>query len=193
MGIKALVVGDPHLQIQKIEDGRKFIEQLYTVAAQHELLILLGDLFHTFAVVRSEVLSLWNEFFQHIEKKCHVVALVGNHDYAGQSGGSHALEVFKNRIMVIDQPGCFYGVYFFPFFRDNAKFEEEARKVPDNSVLLCHQSFTGAQFETGYYDPHGADPASVSHLAGVISGHIHSRQMVNNIWYPGHAVSAHLC
>lgn len=187
MGIKALVVGDPHLQVQKIEDGRKFIERLYPLAVEHEMLILLGDLFHTFAVVRSEVLALWNEFFKHVEKRMHVVALVGNHDYAGQSGGSHALEVFKGRIEVVDSklPSCFAGIYFLPFFRDNKEFESACLSLPNDAMLVCHQSFTGATFDNGYYDPHGADPSCVKHLGSVISGHIHTQQRIGNIWYPG--------
>lgn len=187
MGIKTLVVGDPHLQIQKIDDGRKFIERLYKLAIEHEMLVLLGDLFHTFAVVRSEVLSLWNEFFNHIHNRLEVVALVGNHDYSGQSGGSHALEVFKGRIHVIDSKlaSCFAGVYFLPFFRDNKEFRAACNAVPEQGMLFCHQSFTGAAFDNGYYDPNGADTDCVKHLGSVISGHIHTQQKIGNIWYPG--------
>jgi DNA repair exonuclease SbcCD nuclease subunit len=185
MGIKTLVVGDPHLQVQKINDARKFIERLYPIAVEHEMLILLGDLFHTFAVVRSEVLSLWNEFFDHIYKRLNVVALVGNHDYAGQSGGSHALEVFKGKINVVDRLGSFAGIYYLPFIRDNALFELQCRGLPRESVLICHQSFAGAAFDNGYYDPQGAKTDCVSHLGAVISGHIHTQQKIGNIWYPG--------
>lgn len=185
MGIRTLVVGDPHLQVQKIEDGRKFIEKLYVLAKDHEMLVILGDLFHTFAVVRSEVLSLWNEFFHHIHNRMTVVALVGNHDYSGQSGGSHALEVFKNRINVVDQLGSFAGIHYLPFYRDNAVFESHCKSLPKESVLFCHQSFTGAAFDNGYFDPNGANTDCVKHLGAVISGHIHTRQTIGNIWYPG--------
>lgn len=187
MGIKTLVVGDPHLQVQKLDDARKFIEKLYALAIEHELLVLLGDLFHTFAVVRSEVLSVWNEFFHHIHNRLDIIALVGNHDYAGQSGGSHALEVFKGRIHVIDNkvPSCFSGIYYLPFIRDNKEFESACRMVPSQAMFFCHQSFQGASFDNGYFDPNGADPACVKHLGAVISGHIHTRQTIGNIWYPG--------
>lgn len=185
MGIKTLVVGDPHIQAQKLDDGRKFIERLYQTAEGHEMIVILGDLFHTFALIRSEVLSLWNEFFEKIHKKMHVVALVGNHDYAGQSGGSHALETFREKIHVVDELSCFAGIFYMPFYRDNEKFKKDVLALPKGAMLFCHQSFTGAQFENGFYDPHGVDPACVKHLGEVISGHIHSKQKIQNVWYPG--------
>ncbi len=187
MGIKTLVVGDPHLQFQKLDDGRKFIEKLYDLSIDHEMVVILGDLFHNFAILRSEVLSLWNEFFHHVHNKTQVVAMVGNHDYSGQSGGNHALEVFKDRINVADSktPSCLNGVYFLPFFRDKTEFESAASKCPKDSVLFCHQSFTGADLGNGYYDPEGASPDSVRHLGAVIAGHVHTGQTLGNIWYPG--------
>lgn len=187
MGIRTLIVGDPHLQVQRLDDGRKFIERIYNLAIEHEMLIILGDMFDTFAVVRSEVLSLWAEFFHHLRNKTPVIALVGNHDFCGQQGGCHALEVFRDRISVVDskRPSCFAGIYFLPFIRDKGEFEKAARECPRDSVLFCHQSFTGAVFNEGYFDPDGADPACVGHLGAVISGHVHTRQTIGNIWYPG--------
>lgn len=181
----SLIVGDPHLQVQRLEDGRLFIEKLIVLSSTHRRMVITGDLFHSFALIRSEVLSLWTDFF--IRVKCPVTVLVGNHDYAAQDGGTHALEPLRHLdgVTVIDSPTNAGGIYYLPFIRDVKTFEAECQKIPAGKLLFCHQSFNGAKFGNGYYDPHGADPVCVSHLKGVISGHIHNAQQVFNIWYPG--------
>lgn len=184
---RGLIVGDPHIQLQKLDVGVAFFNALSDVIVKNNIndVTILGDLFHTFSVIRSEVLYEWCRFFT----DHHMVVfrlLVGNHDYAGQAGGSHALEPFKcfENVIVYDEPRGEFDVLFVPFMRDNNEFIE-AVKDRTEKVLLCHQSFNGAQFQNGYYDPNGVDPKHVSHFKKVISGHIHNAQEFANIWYPG--------
>jgi DNA repair exonuclease SbcCD nuclease subunit len=189
-----LLVGDPHLKVSKIEDAKEFLEKLLDVVStkKYDKVVILGDLFDTFAVIRSEVLSLWYGFItsaSSILGKENLILLVGNHDYAGAKGGTHALEPFKNISTVIDDIDVIkvggLNCYFIPFKRDNQEFESVVSEM-NGSVLFCHQSFNGAKFENGFYDPHGANPESVAHFKKVISGHIHSEQTVgDNIYYPG--------
>lgn len=182
--MKTLLVGDPHIQIQKLGDGKSFIRKLSVLAKDHERVIILGDLFHTFAVIRSEVMALWAEYFGEYGEK--TVSLVGNHDYAGQRGGNHALEVFKySGERIVEGPTVIDDIRYLPFMRDNSEFEESCKKIERGSVLICHQSFTGADFGNGFFAPDGASVDCVKHLKAVISGHIHRRQAFNNIWYPG--------
>lgn len=182
--MKTLVVGDPHLQHSKLDDAGKFLDLLRELSSDHDQLLLLGDLFHTFAIIRSEVLSLWNSFFCEMAPK-KIISLVGNHDYASQAGGNHALEVFKDKILVVDQLQNIDGVYFLPFIRDRDEFVSRCRSIPSRAILVCHQSFMGVHFAGGFSDPEGIDPECVAHLTAVISGHIHNAQSFKNIWYPG--------
>jgi DNA repair exonuclease SbcCD nuclease subunit len=182
-----LIIGDPHIKQQKIEDGRLFIEKLLVLAKAHKRVIILGDLFDSFALIRSEVLALWAHFLR--ECPVPVVMLVGNHDYAGQDGGTHALEALKdehNHVYVADERLLIrQDIHCLPFMRDIKQFEAACKATPPGSILFCHQSFSGCKFGSGYYDPHGADPNCVSHLKGVISGHVHTSQQIFNVWYPG--------
>ena len=186
---KVLVIGDAHLRLQLLEEGRSFIHQTLEIirAGGYDRVILLGDQTDTFAVIRSEVLSLWSEFFREASKHAHVIALVGNHDIAGADGGTNSMEPFNtyNNVSIIAKPTVIDGIHYVPFMRDNAEFEAYCRSIPAGRVLFCHQSFNGAQFANGFYDPHGADPTCVAHLKAVISGHIHLYQLFANIWYPG--------
>lgn len=192
---KALLVGDPHLKVSRIEDAKEFLDKLLSAVStnSYSKVIILGDLFDTFAVIRSEILSLWYNFLSsassHVGKE-NLILIVGNHDYAGAKGGTHALEPFKNISRVVDEVDIVsiggIDCYFLPFKRENTEFESLAAEMSPGKVLFCHQSFNGAKFENGFYDPHGANPDSVAHLAKVVSGHIHSRQSVGeNIYYPG--------
>jgi len=186
---RALIIGDAHLKISNIDVARDFISQSLDLirAGKYDKVILLGDQYDSFAIIRSEIQSLWTSFFTSAIQYTNVIALVGNHDLSGVDGGTNPMEPFKAypRVKIVDEPQQTDGIYYAPFMRDNAAFEAYCRSIPAGSVLICHQSFNGAQFENGFYDPHGADPACVAHLSAVISGHVHKRQHFLNIWYPG--------
>jgi DNA repair exonuclease SbcCD nuclease subunit len=184
----ALIIGDPHIQAQKLDVGEAFFEKVtkIIVDGKIETVIILGDLFHTFSIIRAEVLSAWCHFFRQ-NANTHFRTLVGNHDLAGMDGGAHALEAFNafdNNMTVIDEPWGNFGICYVPFYRNNDEFIEAVKDRPERT-LICHQSFNGAQFENGFYDPGGVDPKHVAHFKSVISGHIHKQQQFANIWYPG--------
>jgi len=190
--MRFLYIGDPHLKISQLDDAEKFKDQTVKIIeqGQFEAVVIAGDLFDTFGVIRAEILSIWNGFFRRVSKSGKkIFVLVGNHDMSGADGGAHPLEVFKecpNTYIIDDKLNLPYqNCYFLPFYRDKIEFEAECRQIPAGSYLFCHQSFNGATFENGFYDPHGADPAAVSHLKAVISGHVHKAQRFENIFYPG--------
>jgi DNA repair exonuclease SbcCD nuclease subunit len=194
--MKILWIGDMHLRVSDLSDAGEIIDQLLAVidAEGPEMVVLAGDQFDTFGVVRSEILSHWTRFFVKAAQKSKIVALVGNHDLSGASGGVSAMEPFKTypNVMIVDSwmqmtvdKGFTGNVQFIPFMRDNAEFHNLCMSLPKDSVLFCHQSFNGAQFDNGFYDPHGAEVSTVEHLYGVISGHVHKSQKIQNILYPG--------
>jgi DNA repair exonuclease SbcCD nuclease subunit len=187
--MNTLLIGDSHLRLQALDEAKSFIHQTLEVirTGGYERVILLGDQTDTFAVIRSEILALWSSFFAEASQYSQVIALVGNHDIAGADGGTNSMEPFKayKNVWIVSQPAEVGGIYYFPFVRDNQDFEAKCRSLPMGSVLFCHQSFNGAKFSNGFYDPHGANPDSVAHLNAVISGHIHLNQTFANIWYPG--------
>lgn len=184
--IRTLIVGDPHLDVRRLDDNRVFLDKIIELSNTHEATIILGDCFNNFAVIRSEILNQWNYFFNFAQHK--VICLVGNHDYAGQQGGSHALSPFHapdRDVWVVDDWTKIGDAYYAPFMRDDKAFEAKCKEIPNGSVLFCHQSFLGARFSSGFEDPNGANAECVKHLSNVISGHIHTNQRIQNVWYPG--------
>jgi DNA repair exonuclease SbcCD nuclease subunit len=183
-----LVVGDPHGRAQDIDDLKYLLNFIVETSVDEKCdgVIILGDLFHNFSILHVDVVTAWSSFCSSID--CPMILLSGNHDFCNQDGGHSAIEslswaascVFSRLAPVKDR-----GAYFMPFHRDVAEFERQCRSIPAGKVLFCHQSFNGAKFDNGFYDPHGADPDCVKHLSSVVSGHVHTRQQVSNIWYPG--------
>ena len=143
---KVLLVGDPHLKIAAIKEAGSFLDKLLNVVrdGQYEKVVILGDLFDTFAVIRSEIMSLWSRFLFQSSEHSQVILIVGNHDMAGESGGAHALEPFKcfKNVIVVDEPLISEGTtYYMPFYRDNQAFSDQCKSIPEGSLLFCHQSF----------------------------------------------------
>lgn len=187
--MKLLWIGDPHLKLSNLKEAELFLAQVKKLIndTNPDKVIIAGDLLDTFAVIRSEVLDLWSKFFRDI-KDCYVI--VGNHDMAGVDNGVHALEAFKAYpgVTIVDEEFSIYAdgmtICMLPFFRDKPFFEATC-KTFHGDYLFCHQSFNGAQFENGFFDPHGADPECVSGFKAVLSGHVHKEQQFKNIYYPG--------
>ena len=184
-----LLIGDFHLQSNRLEDGKEALSRIAQEILDRKPThtIFTGDQFHTFATIRSEVLAAWNDFINQTFQHTKLIFLVGNHDMSGPNGGSHSMEVFNDRAIIVDDTFelVLNKVFCLPFIRDNAEFEAKCRKLPEGATLICHNSFNGAQFENGFYDPHGADPSCVEHLAQVIAGHVHKEQKVANVWFCG--------
>lgn len=193
--IRILRVGDPHIRPNNIEEANKlmfFIKEVI-LKAKIDRLEILGDLFHTHAIIRVEVLQFWNEWIQVFSSIVETVIIVGNHDQSGDyHSGDHSLKVFKNymsmfpRLKIVDVP-VMYGKYaYMPYIHNNEEFIKQANSLHNAgaTILVCHATFDGSTFENGTYAPGGIDP-SLLLFDKVISGHIHKEQEFGKIDYPG--------
>ena len=193
--MKSIFVGDPHVQPNNLEDAKSIfslVEQTQK-SFNAQALIISGDLFHTHAVLRLEVVSFWQRTIMQMSKVfTKVILLVGNHDMVGdkqREGQMSALDTLKmglNNVKIIDGPEICEGWGFMPYFSDSEKFIEEANKLAAQGAktLICHQAFDGSQFENGFYAPEGIDQNRLL-FTHVISGHIHKTQTIGRVFYPG--------
>jgi predicted phosphodiesterase len=201
---KVLYVGDPHTQISNLEDSEKLMQFVMSVARLNgvDFIVLLGDLFHTHAVVRVEVQAFWNRWLSSLGGcvKQKVIVLTGNHDMTGDASSTHsALQVFSEKpsVHVIGMGGlgqeaseCVYGpLGFMPYFHDKELFVKDANRLTalGAKTIVCHQSFSGSKFENGYFDPAGINPDLLD-ATKIISGHIHMGQEFGKVWHPGTAM-----
>lgn len=190
-----LRVGDPHAKVNNLDEMNKlftFIEQK-AKEKQVDRIELLGDLFHSHAVLRLEVQEFWLNCLNNLSKICETVALVGNHDLSGDYGSDFsALSVFSllenKNLIVIEKPKCIGYVAYIPYIHDNNLFIEHALALKDNGakILVCHQTIQGSKYESGIFAPDGIPTGEWSEsYSHVISGHIHKHQNFGNIIYPG--------
>ena len=201
--MRILRIGDPHIKPSNIEEADRLM------AFAKEIIIgsrtgggvpitrleILGDLFHTHAIIRVEVLDFWNKWLQIFSSVVETIVLVGNHDQTGDyNNGTHALRSLKN--LMVNNPNLrivdiatVVGVYgYLPYIHDKQLFLNNAKYLADQGakILVCHATFDGSTFENGFYAPEGIDPNLVP-FKKIISGHIHREQVIagGKVDYPG--------
>jgi DNA repair exonuclease SbcCD nuclease subunit len=191
MNKQFLYVGDPHIQIQNLEDAEKLLSHIYDMVSGStppDRVVFLGDLLHTHAIVRVEVLEFWRRWLFQISSFVPVTILVGNHDMTGDySSKATALSLFASgRVTVVDEPLAEGAIGFLPYIHSQEEFIDSANGLVSRGVrtIVCHQSFSGSKFENGYFDPHGINPDLLTATL-IISGHIHMQQKFGKVWHPG--------
>ena len=195
-----LRIGDPHAKVSNLQEMEKLMhfvnEQI--IPNKVDRVEILGDLFHTHAVLRLEVLEFWDAWIDVLtaHEQTQIIILVGNHDQSGDyADGAHALSVFKRirkkNLHIVDSPRNLGIIGYMPYVHSNDQFLEYARSLHSNGakVLVSHTTYQGSKFESGIYAPDGVDPEQLP-FDLLISGHIHSRQRFvtsrgQSVIYPG--------
>jgi DNA repair exonuclease SbcCD nuclease subunit len=205
--MKVLYVGDPHVQVRNLKDSQALMDYVIELAMEQKVdnITFLGDLFHTHAVLRVEIIDFWKRAFQKIKFakndyqgiECRV--LVGNHDQPGSKEKEqemNALNIFQDDGSIEDNGGYRYvinspqaigSIAYVPYHSDEETFLKACQELYDKGatgMLIAHQTFTGAQYENGFFSEEGIDPALVPQKE-IISGHIHKSQQVGKCFYPG--------
>jgi DNA repair exonuclease SbcCD nuclease subunit len=181
--MKYLFVGDPHVAKSNLEESQRLIDWIVSYTPADARVVIAGDLYHDFGVVRVECEEFWH---RNLPRLSRPIVLTGNHDM-NSDGSSSALTVHMEQCDVIRAPTGIDGIGYMPFIRDNAKFIEAALALyqEDVRLIFCHAEFDQSQYENGFYAPHGIDASQLPADLKFISGHIHKQQDVANVWYPG--------
>jgi DNA repair exonuclease SbcCD nuclease subunit len=184
--MKQLVIGDVHVVPSELPDCSNLIDFIVGVSeeAKVDQVLFSGDIHHFHNTIRAEVLHFWDEAFARLK---NVTCLTGNHDLGAESGDPkvHALIAHKRQIHVIDQPWTDSGILYMPYRSDKELFIKECKEArPNTNTIIGHQSFNGAQFDNGFFDPSGIDLDFIQqrHL---IMGHIHKPQKFSKVEYLG--------
>lgn len=195
--MKIIRVGDPHVKVQNIEESERLLQFILEMARKHKVdtIELEGDLFHTHAILRLEVLEFWRKWLWKLSEEFLTIVLVGNHDLSGNvHSNSHALGVFltlnPDKLLIIERPALIKNIGYLPYIHDNAKFVAEANALADlgATFLVSHTTYAGSKYDNGMYAPDGVDPDLVDlRLTHLLSGHIHSEQEYGRVIYPGTA------
>jgi hypothetical protein len=174
-----LLVGDPHAKKDNLESTRSLISWVKGVALEHDATVLFeGDQYNDFGVARVEVMAFWNWAYSQIHGS---ISLVGNHDINPDGSATamvshaHQTRLIWTEPEIIDAKN---GVYGLGFIRDFEQFKAKVMQSYSRGarVIVCHAEFNGAQYENGFYSPHGFDVDAFPDDLLFISGHIHNKQ-----------------
>lgn len=199
-----LLVGDVHAKKSNLEETSKLLKWVGDTASrlsqekgEDVTILFLGDQFNDFGIARVEVIDLWSQFVE--SSASRMIFLVGNHDYNADCSATAMSAISSKKAIVINSPQELDPLFWLdggvktvalPFMKNNEEFVDAVNLLTSKSdipmVVFCHQEFNGAQFENGFYAPHGVDHSLIKNKnIQIISGHIHKQQSFANIWYPG--------
>ena len=206
--LTSLVIGDPHFKASAIHDGIKMIETTVSIAKARapSFIVILGDILDTHEVVRIEPLNLATFLLEELSKIAPTYLLIGNHDLINNSQfltNKHAFNSFKRwkNVFIIDKPTILEiqdskdedRLFIFCPYTPPGRFHEALDQIITDGytwdladAIFAHQEFEGCkmnQITSNKGDSWDSDYPTV------ISGHIHSEQIVGtNIFYPGSPV-----
>lgn len=195
--MKILRVGDPHVKVSNLDESEKLMAFICETAKNEKVdrIELLGDQFHTHAVLRLEVVQFWERWLDILSNDWETVVNEGNHDQSGDYGAEYsALTIFqrlnKPKLHIITKPRIMGPIGYIPYMHDGERFINVANEMAQTEakVLVCHQTIMGSKYESGIFAHDGIDSVKISEqILHIISGHIHSQQEFGRIDYPGTA------
>ena len=188
--MKILMIGDVHPEVHSLNDCSALMQFVLEVAEQThpDYLLFLGDQHHNHALLHLEVLAFWKSTFKAFNQRGRykILALVGNHDMTGVEGSTaNAMMAYSGDpgVKVVDKPIALDGLLLMPYYSDHQAFVSECQRH-DCSTLICHQTFSGAVYDNGFYAADGIDPNLIPQEQ-IIAGHIHTSTSFGKCLYLG--------
>jgi DNA repair exonuclease SbcCD nuclease subunit len=190
--MKILRIGDPHIKPSNVEECEKLMHFIADTIREERpnRVEIMGDLFHTHSIVHLGVLEFWYGWLDvlTVDPEIDIYVLVGNHDRGSTDElAFSAVSVFNHKrreknLKICENPRVDGPFAYVSYYHNPETFIDVANNCAKEGakVLICHQTFDGSHYEKGFYAPDGID-ASKLHYDLIISGHIHSRQILKNI------------
>lgn len=194
---KVLLVGDPHVTHDDLQDCQALFDIIKEAVKKHQVtdVFFMGDMHHRHNSVRTEELSFVKQNLDDLADnyKTTVHLLLGNHDMPTSCQSEHnSIWPYKSKnIRIYDNPTYITdisndwntAIFAIPYCHTNEEWDNQINQIPHKkAIVFAHQSFLGFTYENGYPIKDGL---TVPDHIQVYSGHIHSPQSINNIFYTG--------
>lgn len=194
--MKVIAIGDPHFRTDNIPEVNLFIERIETLCKKEnpDFIVVLGDLLHTHERIHTIPLNKAYELISRLSNLALTFVLVGNHDmisnmqFLTENHWMNGLKRWKN-VKIVDKVINFdiddYRFVFSPYVSPGRFLEALETLEVDWKTATCifaHQEFFGCKM--GAIISTEGDKWDSSYPC-VISGHIHSRQTLENVYYCG--------
>ncbi len=198
--VTALVIGDPHFKVDNTIETDLFVSSVTRLATerQPDIIVCLGDVLHTHERLHTLPLNKAYNFIDGMRKIAKTYVLVGNHDlinnrqFLSKNHWMRGMVEWEN-ICIVEEP-CQVEIQgekivFVPYV-EPGRFVEALDTMGEDwsnaSCIFAHQEFAGCKM--GAITSIEGDNWALTN-PHVVSGHIHSRQIIqDNIYYPGSAM-----
>ena len=196
--ISVLFIGDPHFQLNNLNEIDNFIKQILEIIIRKnpDIVVIAGDILHTHERLHTIVLNKATEFIHAVSKIKKTYVLVGNHDYISNTqflSDSHWMNSLKkwDNVVIVDKVivekfedlQFTFVPYVYPGRFKEALETVGLEKCLESVCIFAHQEFKGCKM--GAIISEEGDSWSTSD-SFIVSGHIHSKQKPqSNIFYPG--------
>lgn len=188
--MKTLLISDLHIDRSEKHNGYvdEFID--WVCEFNTDQLIQLGDFYDKNTNVTTPALSLGKSVTRristHFERSFF---LVGNHGlYYSGNRNIHAMEqldgLYQN-VVVVNDPIAVDDSLLCPWICSNEEFDMVVDKSKDFDYIFGHFEFAKFRMNQSYKMKHGFTHKAFSHARRVVSGHYHSEQEKDNVFYCG--------
>ena len=200
MPVKVLFIGDPHIKVSNLLEIELLIDGLKKICSEHnpDLIIIAGDMLDDHEKIWTVALNKAYNMIDILRDFADLYILVGNHDYISNIqflSENHWMNAIKkwDGVTIVDKilhKIIKNELFVFTPYVTNGRFIEAldtgTANWRDASCIFAHQEFFGCKM--GAITSISGDTWDETYPF-VISGHIHSKQYVqNNIYYPGSAL-----
>ena len=202
--VSFIVIGDPHIKIENLKEFDQFMSKLINLIIEKNptFIVILGDVLHNHERIHTITLNKAYDFIDRLRKIKKTFVLVGNHDmiscsqFLSENHWMNALKewdnvtivdkIVKEVIFIEEKEHYFYFTPYVPPGRFIEALNTYDTNWKDASIIFAHQEFFGCKM--GAIVSVEGDKWDSSYPE-IISGHIHSRQFIqNNIYYTGSAM-----
>lgn len=195
--MKVIAIGDPHFRTDNIPEVELFMDRLEQLAKTEkpDLIVILGDVLHTHERLHTIPLNKAYELVNRMRKISKTYILVGNHDfiqnaqYLTTNHWMNGMKEWTNVVVVDKVTACTIQeitLVFCPYVPPG-RFHDALTTLTSTdwktaNCIFAHQEFYGCKM--GAVVSVDGDRWS-DNFPPVVSGHIHSRQSLPNIYYCG--------
>lgn len=199
--MKIVAIGDPHIT-NNFDDFDKVLSK--ALEQSPDLIVILGDLFHTHSTIKADVLHYWVKTIKELSRRVKVAILRGNHDAPHDRSSYNKMGPVKflseiewgPNVIVANEPIAFNmsnaNLLLLPFFYEEEDLNKAVESLDLQSsvdYVFCHQTFDGGKYDNGFYAPDAFSgdflKSKLSNEGLIISGHLHSRQELGKVIYVG--------
>jgi DNA repair exonuclease SbcCD nuclease subunit len=198
--VTILVIGDPHFKVDNATETELFVEAVTSLAVERnpDRIVILGDVLHTHEKLHVFPLNKAYDFIDTMRKIAKTYVLVGNHDlcnnrqFLSKNHWMRGMMEWDNITIIENVHSETIGNEKFVFvpYVEPGRFVEALNTMRDDwkdaRCIFAHQEFAGCKM--GAITSIEGDKWDLDN-PHVVSGHIHSRQIIqDNIYYPGSAM-----